>query len=315
MTIKEANLDGNTLPIREFKLEWMAPNPSICMIAKRASGKSWLVRTLLRYFSSLPCGIIISKTDKMSTFYGKFIPEVYIYYEYKSEIIETLLDRQRKIIEKCKQKKAEGKKVDPRTFVVMDDCLSSKGTWMREKEIMELFFNGRHYKIMYILTMQFPLGVTPELRGNFDYIFLLADDFISNQKRIYQHYAGMFPNEDAFRQVFLQLTSNYGAMVIVNRGAKTSFLDKVFWYGGSDKEIKSIGNRQYNSYNKDNYDVNWEKKKRFIDTNQYFAERKKTGNIKVFKKEANQEKSSEKYSDKSKSKDPRSDKSRDKDHR
>src|SRR5665647_150559 len=96
----------------------------------------------------------------------------------------------------------------------MDDCLASKGSWMRDEKIKEIFMNGRHYKIMYILTMQFPLGIQPELRANFDYIFLLADDQQSNIKRMYDHYAGMFPTLDAFRQVFHQLTSNYGLSLI-----------------------------------------------------------------------------------------------------
>ena len=86
-----------------------------------------------------------------------------------------------------------GKIIDPRTYIVMDDCLSSKGSWMRDKPILELLFNGRHYEIMYILTMQFPLGIPPDLRVNFDYIFLMAEDTLSNLKRIFDHYAGCFP--------------------------------------------------------------------------------------------------------------------------
>ena len=109
-------------------------------------------------------------------------PDLFIHYKYKSEIIERILYRQQVIIEKRKKKKKFGKKVDPRAILVMDDCLSSKGSWMKDEPIMKMFFDGRHYKVMYILTMQFPLGISPELRGNFDYIFLLAEDFYSNQK-------------------------------------------------------------------------------------------------------------------------------------
>ena len=84
----------------------------------------------------------------------------------------------------------------------MDDCLGSKHAWAKDKPILEMFYNGRHFQITFILTMQFPLGIGPELRSNFDYVFLLADDFVSNQKRIYDHYAGMFPNFESFRRVF-----------------------------------------------------------------------------------------------------------------
>ena len=79
------------------------------------------------------------------------------------------------MIEKMKEKEKEGKNIDPRGFILMDDCLSKKGSWMKDQPIMELLFNGRHYRLMYMLTMQFPLGITPELRCNFDYIFLLKE--------------------------------------------------------------------------------------------------------------------------------------------
>ena len=35
---------GDKLPIQEFKLSEMCINPSIIMIAKRASGKSWITK-------------------------------------------------------------------------------------------------------------------------------------------------------------------------------------------------------------------------------------------------------------------------------
>ena len=45
---------------------------------------------------------------------------------YKSEIIEKLVKRQEIIMEKLKEKKKEGKKIDPRAIIIMDDCLASK---------------------------------------------------------------------------------------------------------------------------------------------------------------------------------------------
>ena len=127
----------------------------------------------------------------------------------------------------------------PKLYILYESWKKGGGPiWTKTKPP---FFDGRHFKVMYILTMQFPLGISPELRGNFDYIFLLAEDFYSNQKRIYEHYAGMFPNLETFRQVFTQVTLDYGCMVIVNRGARATFLEKVFWY----KAKKKVPRAQY----------------------------------------------------------------------
>jgi hypothetical protein len=275
MATKDIKIDDSSLPIREFQLDWMVDNASICMIAKRGSGKSWVVRSILKYYRNIPGGIIIAPTDKMNSFYGKFFPDIYIHYEYKSEIIEKMLYRQTQIIEKAKEKARRGKKCDPRAFLIMDDCLSSKGSWMKDETIMQMFFDGRHYKIMYILTMQFPLGITPELRCNFDYIFLLAEDFQSNQKRLYDHYAGMFPSFPSFRQVFVDLTDDYGCMVIVNRGSRKNFLDKVFWYKAIDDNIDQIGCNQFNEFNKNNYDKHWREKNKPFDITQFVDSRRK----------------------------------------
>lgn len=286
MVVKDVSINGNDkLPINEFKLESMCENPSIVMIAKRGSGKSWVCRAILNHFKEIPVGLIIAPTDRMNTFYGNFFPESYIHYNYKSEIIERLLVRQEVMIDKKKKKMLKGKTIDTRAFIVMDDCLSKKGTWMKDQPITELLYNGRHYDIMYILTMQYPLGITPELRGNFDYIFLLAEDFVSNLKRIYDHYAGMFPNFDSFRQTFCQLTDNFGCMVVVNRGARKSFLEKVLWYSAPTITEKIIiGCKQFRKFHDDNFDPNWRSKQKFFNVEEYMNRKKKDkGTLKIDK--------------------------------
>jgi hypothetical protein len=267
--VKDVRLDGNkSLPIKEFKLDSMCENPAIVMIAKRASGKSWVCRSILKHFRHIPVGLIIAPTEKMANppFYSDFFPDAYIHYEYKSEIIEKLLFRQDIMIEKKMDREQQGKKpIDPRGFILMDDCLSKKGSWMKDQPIMELLFNGRHYQLMYMLTMQFPLGITPELRCNFDYIFLLKEDFYSNLKRLYDHYAGMFPTFDSFRLVFKELTANFGSMVIVNRGACDSFLDKIFWYRAQNDSVGMIGCNQFVEHHNENYDKLWKKRNKGLD--------------------------------------------------
>jgi hypothetical protein len=71
-----------------FNFKMFVVSPAIVMIAKRGSGKSWVVRAILEYFKDIPAGCIISPTDHDNCFYGKFFPDTYIHYAYKSEIIE-----------------------------------------------------------------------------------------------------------------------------------------------------------------------------------------------------------------------------------
>jgi hypothetical protein len=163
------------------------------------------------------------------------------------------------IRERAAERKKHGKTTNTKAFIVMDDCLADKGNWAKDKMIYELLDKGRHYEITYILTMQFPLGVKPELRANFDYIFLLADDTFGNQKRLFDHYAGMFPCFDAFRQVFTQLTQDHGCMVIQNGNTADGLLEKVMYYKAPNLTgvTTTIGGRQYNKFHEDNYDAKW----------------------------------------------------------
>lgn len=285
--VKAVRLDGDkSLPIKQFKLDSICPNPAIVMIAKRASGKSWVCRSILRHFRDIPVGIIIAPTERMANppFYSDFFPDTYIHYEYKSATIEKLLARQHLMIEKNMERTAKNKRpIDDRGFILMDDCLAQKGSWAKDLPIMELLFNGRHYHLMYMLTMQFPLGVSPELRGNFDYVFLLKENFYSNLKRLYDHYAGIFPTFEAFRIVFKDLTSNYGCMVLVNRDTSDEFLDKVFWYKAENESIGMIGCEQFINYHNDNYDIQWKKRNRFANILDMTKKKTNENEIKVNK--------------------------------
>ena len=268
---KKGNFSINT-----FNLNDMVDHPAIVMIAKRGSGKSVLVRDILMHFNKkIPIGIIISPTDSMNHDYSKFVPESYIYDKFDPEVIQRILDRQEWAVDMKEKREAKGKKFNSRAFIVMDDCLADKGSWAKDPTTSTLLMNGRHYHIMYILTMQFPLGIKPELRGNFDYVFLLADDTVSNKKRLYEHYAGMFPRFDIFCQVFEQLTADFGSMVIVNRGVRNNFLEKIFYYKASNKNglDERFGCGQYNKFHDDNFNNNWRKTMR--DTNPDFANLKK----------------------------------------
>ena len=98
--------------------------------------------------------------------------------------------------------------------------------------------------------MQYSLGIQPELRSNFDFIFLLGEDIFSNRKKLYEHYAGMFPSKDIFEQVFVQITDDYGCMVINNRLRPSDIKKKIFWYKAKERHDFKVGSKAFQKYNK-----------------------------------------------------------------
>jgi hypothetical protein len=261
MATKEVGYGANKLQIKRFNIQGMAPHCTIAMIAKRATGKSFLTREIMFQKRNIASAVAISRTEKLNSFYSEFIPDSYIYSEYSSDILSRIYDRQSHINEDNKERAKKGKrKKDDSLMLIMDDCMSSKGTWLKDPNILELFFNGRHHHISFILTMQYSVGIPPELRSNFDYIFLLAEDKIGNRKRLYEHYAGMFPTYDIFQQVFTDVTDNYGVMVIDNRIQSKNITDKIFWYKAKEVPPFKVGSNKFHKFHNASYDDNWDKK-------------------------------------------------------
>ena len=284
---KDINCGGDAIQLDKFDLKNLVVdqngdflNPRIAIIAKSGSGKSWVIRDILMYLQSIPCGTIIAPTDKMTGFYNEFLPPSYIHHEYKEDVIPRLLQRQRTILEKNKVRIAQGKKpIDPRAFLIMDDCMSSKHLWLKDPNVLSIFNEGRHYQITFILAMQYSLGIQPELRSNFDYIFLLGEDFVNNRKKLYEHYAGMFPTRILFDQVFTQVTDDYGVMVINNRLRTSKIRKKVFWYKAKKRFDFLVGSRRYKTFHDVYFDINYDKRLPFIDFSTFGGNRNKTNVI------------------------------------
>jgi hypothetical protein len=253
-------MNYNKFQILEFKLEKMVRDPSIVMIAKRGSGKSFITRDIIYHYRHIPGGVVIAPTDRMNSFYKYFFPDLYIHYDIKETILKKILMRQSMMIDKEREKKKIGMKVDPSGIFIMDDCLARKKSWSKDESIMEILMNGRHYRLTYILTMQTPLGITPDLRLNFDYVFLLKEDSTVNKKKLWDNYASMFPTLAAFEKVFGKCTEDYRSMVIDNRMPSDNIQDKVFWFRAADRKF-SFGSKTFKELHKRYYDPTYSRRK------------------------------------------------------
>lgn len=220
--------------------------PVVVLIGRRDTGKTFLVKDLLYYHQDIPIGTVISGTEEGNGFYGKLVPKLFIHNEYNTAIIENILKRQRGVLKQIKREMEQFKRstIDPRTFVILDDCLYDN-TWARDKMMRLLFMNGRHWKVMLLITMQYPLGIPPTLRTNIDYVFILREPYIANRKRIYENYAGMFPTLESFCQVMDQCTENYECLVINNNAKSNKIQDQVFWYKADAHNDFHLGSKEF----------------------------------------------------------------------
>jgi len=275
--------NANTLQFEKFNLQNLVydetgnfMNPRIALIAKSGSGKSWVIREILYHLqkTNIPCGSVIAPTDKMTKFYDDIVPPCFIHHEYKEAIIPKILQRQKMIIDKNVKRNKDGKKtIDPRTFLVMDDCMSSKHLWLKDPSILSIMNEGRHYQLTFILAMQYSLGLPPELRSQFDFVILLGEDNFSNRKRLYEHYCGIVSSRELFEMIFSEMTNNYGCMVINNRVRSNDIKKKIFYYKASKTPPFTVGIPKVIKFNKENFEKDHEKKS-FFDINTLIMRRK-----------------------------------------
>ena len=254
-------MDTGRVSLNELDLKKFTGFPTIVIIAKRGSGKSWITRDILYRYRHTPAGIIIAPTDNNNPFYSTFFKDIYIHYEFKPDILKKAIFRQTIMIEKSVNKEKIGKKVDPSIILIMDDCLAESKQWKNSDEMRIILMNGRHYRIIFVLTMQEPMGVPPAFRGNFDYVFLLTVNSFNEKKKIYDNYASIFRTLPEFEQAFDKCTDNFGAMVINNKAVGKNISDKVFWFKAKDRNFE-FGCKNFRTFHNKYYDPNF-----FFNTN------------------------------------------------
>jgi hypothetical protein len=226
--------------------------PVIVLIGRRDTGKSFLVKDLMFYHQDIPIGTVISGTEAGNGFFGEHVPKLFIHDAYNTAIIENILKRQKAVLKQMKKEIETYKRstIDPRTFVVLDDCLFDN-KWTKDVMMRLLFMNGRHWKVMLVITMQYPLGIPPNLRTNIDYVFILREPYIGNRKRIYENYAGMFPTFESFCQVMDQCTENFECLVINNNAKSNKLHDQIFWYKAQTHGPFKLGAKEFWEMSKD----------------------------------------------------------------
>ena len=160
------------IQLKKFDMSQIKDDKVVVLIGKRETGKSFLCKDLLYQHRDIPCGQVISATEAANGYYRKMVPPLFIHDEYTPGIIANVLKRQRMMIDKINANAV----IDPRLFLLLDDCIYDQ-SWVKDKNVRSLFMNGRHFKILFVITMQYALGIPPNLRTNVDFVFILREKF------------------------------------------------------------------------------------------------------------------------------------------
>ena len=231
-----------SLNLKKFNLQSIPDGAICCFIGKRKSGKSYCLKDLLYNKKDMPVGKVVSGTEEANPFFSDFFPKSFIDFDFDERNIDKLIKRQKYLLTKMKKDPAKYGNADPRILIVLDDCLYDD-SWAKTKPIRNIFMNGRHFKIFFVVTMQYVLGIPPVLRTNIDYTFIFREPSIGNRKRIYENFCGMIPTFNMFCQVMDSL-EQYECLVVCNDADKTKLEDQVYWYKAKDNGDFKFGGDQ-----------------------------------------------------------------------
>jgi hypothetical protein len=115
-------------------------------------------------------------------------------------------------------------------YLVLHDCMDSINQ-SNNTIVNDCIIDTRHVNIKpLILTISRPLLLSPEIRLNFEYVFLMPESTMETRLKIFNWYGGIFQTFDQFNMVFDLIVNENTCMVIDNKRRSANIKEKVFFY-------------------------------------------------------------------------------------
>jgi GTPase SAR1 family protein len=249
LKIKELNTD--IIPPISSRINDTAYNGGckIVVVGKPGTGKSTLIKALLYSKKHIfPVGLAMSGSEDSNHAYREIMPSSFVYNEYDEERIKSFIKR---------QKLAQEHLLNPWAVLILDDCTDDPRIFNTPIQ-QALYKKGRHWKMLYILSLQYALDVKPVIRTNVDGIFILREPLLKNRESLYKNYASIIPDFKTFCELMDQLTDDYTAIYIHGATQSNEWKDCVFYWKApiTPKDWK-FGCDDYWAFHDERFDPNY----------------------------------------------------------
>lgn len=166
--------------------------------------------------------IVMTGSNTAAVDFGENIPGCFIHEGFHEQLLERIVDKQ-----DLDQKLG---KCEP-IVIVLDD-LAYLADHIKNLEIMRrIFYNGRHYKILLLLSFQYCKSFPPNLRDQIAFVFCTFNKNPLRRKSVFETFNNVFDSFDTFDTAMVTLTENYKVMVLDHsNNASNRIEDNVFWY-------------------------------------------------------------------------------------
>ena len=246
MTLHVKELDIDLIrPSFKDKYDPSATGSKIVVIGKPGTGKTTLISDLLyRKRFIIPVGQVYSGTEDSNGFYQQLFPSLFVFNRYNEEAVKDFIRRQ-------KTAKSEGVTI-PWGLLLLDDCTDNPRI-LTSPLFQNIFKNGRHWKMLFILSLQYCMDIKPVIRTNVDGVFILRESNLRNRKSLYENYGSCIPSFSMFQMIMDDLTSDYSALYIHNRTTSNNIEDCVFYYKATQHGDFQFGSPDFRKYHNQHY--------------------------------------------------------------
>jgi len=204
----------------------------IMIIGDAGTGKTYLIKRLIEFLGDrFGYYSIISPTDSTKQNYKDIIPEICIKCAYNDSIINKIILRKQIFEEENQFRSIVGKNkydIEMSSCLIMDDCVESKNIWMQNKDFIDILDSNND--ITLILSSQYPINFSQEIRNKFDYVFILSEQSINNKHKIFRDYCMMLTDQKTFDVIFSDITKDYNCIVVNNKLKTDDITKKIFYW-------------------------------------------------------------------------------------
>ena len=194
---------------------------------------------ICRYFKA-PKAVVFSATDVMQHSFDKHFNNKFIFKSPDDATLQKVIDAQKEFAEKNNRYEDSG------LLIIIDDAGYSKN-FFKTKVMAELLMNGRWYGCTVVVGVQDASSIPLALRTQFDLICARTEPFRVGQERLYKWFFGQYDSFKDFQKAHLNLTKDYGVMILDNICPDVSNIQKsISWYVVKDTKPKyKFGSRDY----------------------------------------------------------------------
>lgn len=223
---KKRRANAQPLELNAFMMDLIKLTFIIAFIGKRGTGKSTAMFNVAYAFKWIPIWLCFSGTDAANGDWSRRLPESAVYPEWRSDVVKVFVKNRLRLAKENRHN--PNFKLTP-AAIVIDDMAFDSLKIMHDPWFLFLVMNGRHLGILMMISVQYIMQLTRDVRSNVDLMVSLKEPNPGNRKRIYQEWS-VIEDFQQFDATFKKYTENNTAFVVLTRSQTYNPTDCVFYW-------------------------------------------------------------------------------------